>query len=97
MENKKKYVKIKFIPTGLEFDVLEKEASELLKNEPENFEAVDGYTLPVEPEEPTVYSSIVVEEEATETETEVEPTEETVEEEATEVATSNTNNKNKKK
>ena len=110
MENKKKYVKIKFIPTGLEFDVLEKESSELLKNEPENFEAVDGYTLPVEPEEKTVYSSIVVEEEATETEpeteteveVEVEPTEETVveetvEEEATEEATSNTNNKNKKK
>lgn len=98
MENKKKYVKIKFIPTGLKFDVLEKEACELLKNEPENFEAVDGYTFPVEPVEQTVYSSIVVEE-ATETEpeTEVEPTEETVEEEATEVATSNTNNKNKKK
>lgn len=92
MENKKKYVKIKFIPTGLEFDVLEKEASELLKNEPENFEAVDGYTPPVEPEEPTVYSSIVVEEEATETEPETE-----VEVEPTEEATSNTNNKNKKK
>lgn len=103
MENKKKYVKIKFIPTGLEFEIEKAYGEELLRDESENFEAVDGYKLEEKPSEPTVYESIVVEEEATETETETEvetevkPTEETVEEEATEVATSNTNNKNKKK
>jgi len=55
-------IKVKFIPTGLEFEVKKAYGEELLRDEPENFEAVDGYTLPVEPEETTVYSSIVVEE-----------------------------------
>lgn len=56
-------IKIKFIPTGLIFDVENQHADDLLRNEPENFEAVDGYTLPVEPDEPTIYNSIVVKEE----------------------------------
>lgn len=55
-------VKIKFKPTGLEFEVEKKYANELLEDEPENFEAVDGYIPPEEPIEPTIYESIVVEE-----------------------------------
>lgn len=56
-------IKIKFIPTGLIFDVENQHADDLLRNEPENFEAVDGYTLPTEPSEPTIYDTIVVKEE----------------------------------
>lgn len=54
-------IKIKFIPTGLEFEVEKDYADELLRDEPENFESVDGYK-PEEPQaEPTVYESVVVE------------------------------------
>jgi hypothetical protein len=55
-------VKIKFIPTGFEFNVEKNYADELLKEESENFIAVDGYTPPETPAEPTIYESIVVEE-----------------------------------
>lgn len=69
-------IRIKFIPTGLEFEVEKKYADELLRDEPENFESVDGYK-PEEPKaEPTIYESIVVEpkkEEIKETEEEIIP------------------------
>lgn len=63
MEEKKKFVKLKFKPTGLTFEVEQKNADELLKNEPENFEAVDGYEPEPEKVEQPIYDSIVVEKE----------------------------------
>ena len=67
MQEKKKFVKLKFKPTGLEFDVEQKNADELLRNEPENFETVDGYEPEPEKVEQPIYDSIVVEEPKEET------------------------------
>lgn len=56
------FVKLRFKPTQLEFDVEKKHADELLENEPENFESVDGYKPQPKEEEKPIYDSIVVEE-----------------------------------
>ena len=57
-------IEIKFIPTGLTFEVDKTYADELLRDEPHNFVAIDkDYKPAEEPKEPTIYETIVVEEE----------------------------------